>query len=87
MGMFKEKKNFIYKNKTAIDFFSKFTFTREDNIILGRVKKSDFTDLEDALHIILRKILALISSLLRIFLILKNLQFLFTIHCSISTSF
>ncbi|HUZ60324.1 MAG TPA: type II toxin-antitoxin system VapC family toxin [Hanamia sp.] len=37
-------------NKTAIDFFSTFTFTREDNIIMKKVIQSDFTDLEDALQ-------------------------------------
>lgn len=37
-------------NKTAIDFFSNLSFTREDNIIWGKVKNSNFIDLEDALQ-------------------------------------
>jgi predicted nucleic acid-binding protein len=35
-------------NKKAKSFFSEFYFTREDNIIMDRVKKSSFTDLEEA---------------------------------------
>ena len=37
-------------NKKAKSFFSEFYFTREDNIIMDRVQKSNFTDLEDALQ-------------------------------------
>lgn len=37
-------------NKKAIDFFSSFTFTREDNVVMEKVIKSHFTDLEDALQ-------------------------------------
>ncbi len=43
------------KNKQSLNqkmkkFFSEFFFTREDEIIMSKVKKSDFTDLEDALQ-------------------------------------
>lgn len=37
-------------NKKAIDLFSSFTFTREDNVVMEKVIKSHFTDLEDALQ-------------------------------------
>ena len=37
-------------NEKAKRLFSYFTFTREDNIIMEKVKKSSFTDLEDALQ-------------------------------------
>ncbi|MDQ6761910.1 MAG: hypothetical protein M3015_04685 [Bacteroidota bacterium] len=37
-------------NQKSIDFFSNFLFTREDNVIMEKVKKSKFRDLEDALQ-------------------------------------
>ena len=37
-------------NYTIAKFFSDFNFTREDNIIMGKVFQSDFIDLEDALQ-------------------------------------
>ena len=43
----KDKK---YLNDKVNHLFSPFTFTREDNIIMEKVKKSSFTDLEDALQ-------------------------------------
>lgn len=46
----KSIKNTQKLNKTANNFFSNFTFTREDNIIMEKVKNTDFLDLEDALQ-------------------------------------
>lgn len=37
-------------NKIAVDFFSPFIFTKEDNGIMEKVKKCSFSDLEDALQ-------------------------------------
>lgn len=37
-------------NKRMIEMFSSFNFTREDNLIMEKVMKSAFTDLEDALQ-------------------------------------
>jgi predicted nucleic acid-binding protein len=37
-------------NKIAVDFFSPFIFTKEDNLMMEKVKKSSFSDLEDALQ-------------------------------------
>lgn len=43
------KNNQLLNEKTT-DFFSNFVFTREDSIIMDKVMKSAFTDLEDALQ-------------------------------------
>jgi len=43
-------KNTQKLNEKARSLFSVFNFTREDNIIMEKVKKSDFPDLEDALQ-------------------------------------
>jgi predicted nucleic acid-binding protein len=43
-------KNNRLLNEKSTDFFSNFIFTREDSIIMKRVMKSDFGDLEDALQ-------------------------------------
>ncbi len=37
-------------NQTAINLFSNFYFTREDEVIMQKVLKSAFNDLEDALQ-------------------------------------
>ena len=37
-------------NKIAVDLFSPFIFTKEDNGIMEKVKKSSFSDLEDGLQ-------------------------------------
>lgn len=37
-------------NKKAINLFSGFTFTREDHVIMDKVIKSGFGDLEDAVQ-------------------------------------
>lgn len=37
-------------NNTTKEFFSIFTFTREDKIVMDKVLASGFTDLEDALQ-------------------------------------
>jgi predicted nucleic acid-binding protein len=37
-------------NKKAVALFSGFIFTREDAVIMEKVNKSSFTDLEDALQ-------------------------------------
>lgn len=37
-------------NETALGLFSKCKFTREDDLIMNKVKKSNFRDLEDALQ-------------------------------------
>jgi predicted nucleic acid-binding protein len=37
-------------NKEVISFFSEFNFTKEDNVIMEKVKTSGFKDLEDALQ-------------------------------------
>ncbi len=37
-------------NEKAKGLFSNFFFTREDNVIMEKVKASDFADLEDALQ-------------------------------------
>lgn len=43
-------KNNQFLNQETIIFFSEFNFTREDNVIMEKVKKSKFRDLEDALQ-------------------------------------
>jgi len=43
------KNNHLLNEKTK-RFFSEFNFTREDDVIMKKVKKSDFKDLEDALQ-------------------------------------
>ena len=43
------KNNQLLHEKTK-RFFSDFIFTREDEVIMRKVKKSDFRDLEDALQ-------------------------------------
>ena len=43
------KDNYKLNDKSK-SLFSNFIFTREDNIIMNKVKKSSFTDLEDALQ-------------------------------------
>lgn len=37
-------------NQEVISFFSEFNFTKEDNVIMQKVKISGFKDLEDALQ-------------------------------------
>jgi predicted nucleic acid-binding protein len=46
----KALKNKKLLNKKTTDFFSYFIFTREDNLIMEKVIKSNFRDLEDALQ-------------------------------------
>ena len=46
----KNLKNKNLVNEIALGFFSEFIFTREDSVIMEKVKKSDFPDLEDALQ-------------------------------------
>ena len=46
----KEIKNETLINEYALDFFSAFHFTKEDDLIMDKVKKSKFRDLEDALQ-------------------------------------
>ncbi len=43
-------KNKKLLNEKVMRLFAVFTFTREDGIIMEKVKKSSFTDLEDALQ-------------------------------------
>lgn len=43
------KDNLLLNDKTR-EFFSEFHFTREDNLIMEKVKKSKFRDLGDALQ-------------------------------------
>ena len=43
-------KNTQLLNEKAKRFFSEFSFTKEDESIMKKVKKSDFSDLEDALQ-------------------------------------
>ncbi len=43
------KNNQLLNEKTK-RFFSEFNFTREDDVIIKKVNKSDFRDLEDALQ-------------------------------------
>ena len=43
-------KDKILLNKEVVNLFSKFTFTREDDVIMEKVKKTVFTDIEDALQ-------------------------------------
>ena len=46
----KEIKNKTLLNEYALDFFSAFHFTKEDDVIMDKIKKSKFRDLEDALQ-------------------------------------
>lgn len=46
----KKIKNKILLNKKAVDLFSHFRFTREDQVIMEKVRNSKFNDLEDALQ-------------------------------------
>ncbi len=43
-------KDTVLLNEETLRFFSKFHFTREDDLILEKVKNSKFRDLEDALQ-------------------------------------
>ena len=43
-------KNNKFLNAEIINFFSAFNVTREDSVIMEKVKKSTFSDLEDALQ-------------------------------------
>lgn len=43
-------KNNQFLNEEIISFFSEFNFTREDDLIMEKVKNSKFRDLEDALQ-------------------------------------
>ena len=46
----KSIKNKRLLNKEIIEFFSDFQFTREDHLIMQKVKESRFRDLEDAVQ-------------------------------------
>ena len=46
----KKIKNSNLLNKKMAHFFSEFKFTREDDLIMEKVKRSNFRDLEDALQ-------------------------------------
>jgi predicted nucleic acid-binding protein len=46
----KKIKNTVKLNNTANELFSEFKFTREDDLIMQKVKDSKFRDLEDALQ-------------------------------------
>lgn len=46
----KSIKNHQLLNEKTKRFFSEFNFTREDDVIMKKVKTSDFKDLEDALQ-------------------------------------
>lgn len=46
----KQIKNNVKLNRTANELFSEFKFTREDDLIMRKVKDSKFRDLEDALQ-------------------------------------
>ncbi len=46
----KHIKSPVKLNQTAAELFSNFIFTREDGLIMEKVMKSSFADLEDALQ-------------------------------------
>ena len=46
----KKIKNNTYLNKKILKLFSLFTFTREDNVVMAKVRTSSFINLEDALQ-------------------------------------
>jgi predicted nucleic acid-binding protein len=46
----KKIKNKTLLNEKIVKLFSVFTFTREDKVIMQKVRTSSFTDLEDALQ-------------------------------------